>query len=130
MSLMTSSELDAQSEGTVPQLLFRYRPFRDEYDSLRKILINNEWYLGSRQNFDDETDCVLTGIVRDRDHIRGLMTENYGALTAARENEIERFLADPDGERRAVADVQKYINDVGILCLSELYDDPELWRTY
>jgi hypothetical protein len=48
MSLMTSSELDAQSEGTVPQLLFRYRPFRDEYDSLRKILINNEWYLGSR----------------------------------------------------------------------------------
>lgn len=131
MSLKDSTPMmDAKLEDTVPRLLFRYRPFRDEHDSLRKILLNNEWYFGSRRDFDDQADCVLTGVVRDPSHIRGLMTKAFGPLTADRESQIEQYLADPDGERRTVADVQEYINNVGILCLSELYDDPELWRIY
>jgi hypothetical protein len=130
MPLMSSSDLDAQPEATVPRLLFRYRPFRNEHDSLRKILVANEWYFGSRQDFDDQADCVLTGVVLDRNHIRDLMVKAFGPLTADRESQIEQYLADPEGERRTIADVQKYINDVGILCLSELYDDPELWRVY
>ena len=28
-----------------------------------KILVHNEWYFGSRQDFDDQADCVLTGVV-------------------------------------------------------------------
>ena len=66
----------------------------------------------------------------DRNHIRDLMVKAFGPLTTDRESQIEQYLADPDGESRTIADVQKYINDVGILCLSELYDDPELWRVY
>jgi len=130
MPLMSSSDPDAQPEETVPRFLFRYRPFRDEHDSLRKILVNNEWYFGSRQDFDDQADCKLTGVLLDRDHIRNLMVKAFGPLTPNRENQVEQYLADPDGERRTIADVQKYINDVGILCLSELCDDPELWRIY
>jgi hypothetical protein len=129
MSIKDSTTvMGAKPEDTVPRLLFRYRPFRDEHDSLRKLLLNNEWYFGSRQNFDDQADCELTGVVLDRKHIRDLMIKAFGPLTADRETQIEQFLANPDGERRAVAEIQKYINDVGILCLSESYDDPELWR--
>jgi hypothetical protein len=57
MSIKDSTTvMGAKPEDTVPRLLFRYRPFRDEHDSLRsKLLLNNEWYFGSRQNFDDQT---------------------------------------------------------------------------
>jgi hypothetical protein len=35
-------------EYTVPKYLFRYRPFEDQFESVRRILVNNEWYSGSR----------------------------------------------------------------------------------
>ncbi len=49
-------------EYSIPKYLFRYRPFEDQFDSLRRILVNNEWYFGSRVAFDDQDDCKLPGI--------------------------------------------------------------------
>ncbi len=61
--------------------------------------------------------------------MRSLMAKKDGGLTKDREDEIERFLADPvEAERRTVDEVQGYVNRAGILCLSELHEDPELWR--
>jgi hypothetical protein len=117
-------------EYTVPKYLFRYRSFKDRFDSLRRILAKNEWYFGSRLVFDDQDDCKLPGILLDRDSMRSLLAKKDGKLTKAREDEIERFLADPSAERRTVEEVQDYVNRVGILCLSELHEDPELWRIY
>lgn len=118
-------------EYSIPKYLFRYRPFEDQFDSLRRILVNNEWYFGSRVAFDDQDDCKLPGILMDRDYMRSLMAKKDGGLTKDREDEIERFLADPvEAERRTVDEVQGYVNRAGILCLSELHEDPELWRIY
>lgn len=117
-------------QDTVPKYLFRYRAFDDPNDSVRRILLNNEWYFGSRLKFNDQSDCVLPGILLDSDYMRSLMAKKDGKLTKEREDEIGRFLADPSAERRTVEEVQGYVNSVGILCLSELHEDPELWREY
>src|SRR5580692_4730047 len=112
-------------EYSIPKYLFRYRPFEDQFDSLRRILVNNEWYFGSRVAFDDQDDCKLPGILMDRDYMRSLMAKKDGGLTKDREDKIERFLADPvEAERRTVDEVQGYVNRAGILCLSELHEDP------
>src|SRR5258708_5877170 len=117
-------------DNTVPKYLFRYRPFKDPYDSLRRILVNNEWYFGSRLDFDDQNDCKLPGILIDRDHLRGVMARKDGGLTKAREDEIERYLANPKAKEQTLEAVQGFVNRVGILCLSELHDRPELWKIY
>ena len=72
----------------------------------------------------------MPGILLDRDYMSSLMAKRDGKLTKDREDEIERFLADPSAERRTVEEVQGYVNRVGILCLSELHEDPELWKEY
>jgi hypothetical protein len=118
-------------DNTVPKYLFRYRSFADRYDSLRRILVNNEWYFGSRVDFDDQADCKLPGILIDRDHLRRVMAKKDGGkLSEAREKEIEQFLANPKSPDGTLAAVQKYVDSVGILCLSELHEDPELWKIY
>jgi hypothetical protein len=117
-------------ENPVPRYLFRYLAFQDEYNSLRKILLNNEWYFNSRTNFDDQDDCRLPGLLVDRGHLREMMAKNAGGLTQAREREIEQFLADPDAATRTTAEIQSYVNNVGILCISELGNHPALWRAY
>jgi hypothetical protein len=114
-------------ENTVPRSLFRYVPFQNNFDSLRRVLESNQWYFGSCANFDDGDDSRLPGVRLDRDHLRGMMARSDGRLT---EREIEQFLRDPDAARRVTADVQNYINGVGILCLSEVGNDPALWRDY
>ncbi len=53
-----------------------------------------------------------------------------GDLTKDRADEIERFLANPRAEEQTLEAVQGFVNRVGILCLSELHDRPELWRIY
>ena len=121
---------DKPEDNTVPKYLFRYRSFKDPYDSRRRILVNNEWYFGSRLDFDDQADCKLPGILIDRDHLRGVMAKKDGGLTNARAEEIERFLANPKAEEQTLEAVQGFVNGVGILCLSELHDHPELWRIY
>jgi len=117
-------------DNTVPKYVFRYRSFNDPYDSLRRILLKNEWYFGSRLDFDDQADCKLPGILIYRDHLRSVMAKKDGGLTKAREDEIERFLADPKAQAQTLEAVQGFVNRVGILCLSELHDQPELWRIY
>jgi hypothetical protein len=117
-------------EPTLPQFLYRYRAIQDGYDSLRKILAENRWYFGSRVNFDDQEDCVVPGITIDRDYLEGFTLNARGALSLADLNRIEQFVADPEAEKRVVAEMQGYVDNVGILCLTELDDDPELWQRY
>ena len=105
-------------------------PFQNEFDSLRKILESNQWYFGSCANFDDDDDSRVPGVLVDGDHLREMMARLDGRLTAAREKEIGQFLRDPEAARRVAADVQNYVNSVGILCLSEVGNDPALWRAY
>lgn len=116
------------SDQTMPRFLYRYRAYQDDHDSLRKILVKNRWYFGSRTKFDDEDDSVLPGVlVDDRDHLEKLVRAVGGTLTTG---QIDQFLADPHAERNVTTEVQGYIDRLGILCLSELDDDPELWRLY
>jgi hypothetical protein len=119
-----------ESEATVPRFLYRYRALDDRFDSLQKILLNNLWYLGSRKDFDDQEDMVLPGVVLRREHLRDLAIEKNGNLTADIESQIEQYLADPLSERRTTAAIQKDLDEVGILCLSEQPDNRELWRIY
>jgi hypothetical protein len=122
--------VETDSVPTIPRFLHRYRAFRDEYDSLRKILAENRWYLGSRVNFDDQEDCLVPGVIVDRSYLEKLMRTQYGTLTPALRSQIKQLLADPQAEKRVTADMQGYVDNVGILCLSELDDDSELWRIY
>jgi hypothetical protein len=119
-----------ESGDTVPRVLFRYRALHDRFDSVKKILLHNLWYLGSRKDFDDQKDMVLPGVVLDREHLRELAIRKNGNLTADIESQIEQFLADPKAEQRTVAEIQNDLDDVGILCLSEEANNPKLWKLY
>lgn len=88
-----------------PRLLYKYRPFVDQHDSVRKILAQNNWWFGSRQSFDDEDDFVFPG-VEDDPRLIGLDLE------------------------RAKTDMQDVLDKTGVLCLSESPKDPDLWRRY
>jgi hypothetical protein len=122
--------VEACSDETIPRFLYRYRAFRDRYDSLRKILVENHWYFGSRREFDDQRDCVVPGVVIDRDHLERIVRSNDENPKTEREQQLEQFLADPGAERKVTAAVQGYIDEVGILCLSELDDNSKLWGLY
>ena len=122
--------VQSDAEPTIPRFLYRYRAFRDEHDSLRKILQANLWYFGSRVNFDDQQDCIVSGIELNREFLEDLLPLRDGALSAGQVNQIEQFLSDPDAARRVAGEMQGYVDKVGILCLSELDDDSELWRIY
>lgn len=122
--------MPTNSEATIPKFLYRYRAFQDNYDSLRKILQENLWYFGSRVNFDDQEDCIVSGIELDRGYLENLLRARKGPLSAEQLNRIEQFLSDPDAGKRVVAETQGYVDNVGILCLSELDDSSELWRIY
>ena len=118
-------------KDTVQKYLFRYRAYGDAYDSLRRILQNNEWYFGSRKNFNDTQDCRVPGVIIDRAHLRRMMAKKDGGrLSKARRSEIEQYLSDPAAEQRTLTAVQQYVDSVGILCLSELPDHPKLWGEY
>ncbi len=118
------------SEPTIPRFLYRYRAFGDAYDSLRKILQENRWYFGSRGNFDDQEDCIVSGVKISREYLERLLRSRYGTASAEQLSRMKQFLADPDAGNRLVAEMQGYVDNVGILCLSELDDESELWRMY
>jgi hypothetical protein len=122
--------VETESVPTIPRFLHRYRAVKDDFDSLRKILVENRWYFGSRVNFDDQEDCVVPGVTVDRSYLEKLARTHFGTLTPELRIQIEQLLADPQAEKRAKADLQGSIDNVGILCLSELDDDSELWRIY
>jgi hypothetical protein len=58
------------------------------------------------------------------------MAGRFGSLTAAREKEINRFLRDANAAARVARQVQNYVNNVGILCLSEVGNLSTLWKEY
>ena len=118
------------SEPTIPRFLYRYRALHDGYDSLRKILQENRWYFGSRVNFDDQEDCILSGVKIDREYLEHVARTRDGTLSARQLNRIQQLVGDPEAGTRIVAEMQGYVDNVGILCLSELDDDTELWRKY
>src|SRR5260370_33381653 len=88
-----------------PRLLYKYRPFADQNDSVRKILSQNNWWFGSRMSFDDDEDFIFPGVEDDR-RLVGLDLE------------------------RARTDMQDVLDKTGVFCLSESPKDPDLWRPY
>jgi hypothetical protein len=88
-----------------PRLLYKYRPFADVNDSVRKILVQNNWWFGSRRSFDDEKDFIFPGVEHDP------------------------RLAGSDLER-AKTEMQEVLDNTGVFCLSESPRDPDLWRRY
>jgi hypothetical protein len=65
-----------------------------------------------------------------RDHLRSLAIERNGSLTDEVETQIEQYLRDPLSERRTTEAIQKDLDEVGILCLSEEPYNRELWKRY
>jgi hypothetical protein len=107
-------------------VLYRYRQFSDEFDSLHRMLSQNLWWFGSRTGFDDELDCVLGGITLTRAAIERKVRESGGV-----ESDLREALSDLALHARVPKLVQKQVIDsIGILCLSEFGDHPKLWRDY
>ena len=115
-------------KDTVQKYLFRYRAYGDAYDSLRRILQNNEWYFGSRKNFND-----TPGLSRTRSNNRSCPPPSHDGEEGRRQTEQSAQVGNrtvPFGsaaEQRTLTAVQQYVDSVGILCLSELPDHPKLW---
>jgi hypothetical protein len=106
--------------------LYRYRPFRDQFNSLQRMLSENLWWFGSRTGFDDELDCVLGGTMITNSEIERKVRESGGT-----ESGLHNALNDPSLAARVQRSVQKQaIDSIGNLCLSDLPDDPQLWREY
>jgi hypothetical protein len=95
----------AKKELIPPKLVYKYRPFADPNDSVRRMLALNMWWFGSRRYFDDSEDFVFPGVRNDRQ------------------------LAPYDLER-AQADMQEVLDKTGVFCLSERADHPQLWSLY
>jgi hypothetical protein len=72
---------------------------------------------------------VVPGVVLVAEHIRKVAKKKNGN-SAAVESQIEQYLKDPLSERRTTAAIQKDLDEIGILCLSEEPDNRELWKIY
>jgi hypothetical protein len=114
----------------LPKYLYRYLRYRNEFDSLRQALKHNNWWFGSRANFDDEDDSRLPGIVIDGENLREMNEEFYGAIDSESEQRISTFLQDPESGAKATIAVQGFIDRVGMLCLSETPNSQEMWNLY
>jgi hypothetical protein len=88
-----------------PRSLYKYRPFADPHGSIRKMMISNCWWFGSRRSFDDDEDLIFPGVEDDR-RLAGLDLE------------------------RVKGEMQNVINETGVFCLSESPKDPDLWKRY
>ncbi|MDB5107685.1 MAG: hypothetical protein JWM69_626 [Candidatus Binatus sp.] len=90
------------------------------------MLSENLWWFGSRSGFDDKLDCVLGGVVLTRANIEQRVRESGG-----NEEDLRKALNDSSLSYRVPISVQEQsIDSTGILCLSELGDDPRLWHDY
>jgi len=120
-----------EEESTTGQntvyFLYRYQRFSDEFHSLQRMLSENLWWFGSRTGFDDKLfDCVLGGATLTLAGIERTVRESGGTELA-----IRNALNDSSLPVRIPRSVQKNsIDTIGILCLSELPDHPQLWREY
>ena len=126
LRMQTGPPIEEKSARGTVYFLYRYRPFRDDFDSLRRILSENLWWFGSRTGFDDELDSVLGGIKLTRADIERKVRESGGT-----ESDLRKALNDSTLAIRVPRSVQKQsIDSIGILCLSELPDHPRLWSEY
>jgi hypothetical protein len=98
------SNLIARYKRPVRRCLFRFSRVEDQFSSLRKVLEENNWFFSSRRYFDDQDDMVMPEV-----RIRGVPEET---LLRAREN------------------LQRLWNDMGVLCFSEVWNDPRMWSLY
>jgi hypothetical protein len=115
-----------ETDGGLVQFLCRYRPFTDEFNSSERILSENLWWFASRTGFDDTLDCVLGGTKLTSRGIEQIVRESGGT-----DLDVRKALNDSSLSKRVPNAVQRNsIDTVGILCLSELLDDPKLWRDY
>ncbi len=103
---------------------------RDDFDSLRRILTENLWYFGSRADFDDKLDCIVPGVVISRQFLERLVVSREGFTTESWRSRVDMMASDPDAGDSVAVRVQQDVDHVGMLCLSELDDDSELWRLY
>jgi hypothetical protein len=88
-----------------PKLVYKYRPFADPHDSIRRMLAQNRWWFGSRKNFDDSADFVFPGIR----HNRRLVAYDLACAKAA---------------------MQEVLDNTGVFCRSERADHAKLWSLY
>jgi hypothetical protein len=51
--------LVSQYGRPTPRYLYRYTPIQDKYGSLRRALVDNQWYFNSRVKFDDQKDMII-----------------------------------------------------------------------
>ncbi len=106
--------------------LCRYRSFTDEFNSSERILSENLWWFAPRTGFDDTLDCVLGGAKLTAKGIEQIVRESGGT-----DLDVRKAVNDSSLSKRVPTSVQRNsIDTFGILCLSELLDDPKLWHDY
>jgi len=113
-----------------PNRLYRYRVASETM--LRPILEENVLYFASPKRFNDPHDCRVPAVFFESvDDIRvyydRLLRENCPTMqTHERYDRIEQLIRDRGWEKVA-AQIQKEIDNAGMLCLTENCDNARMW---
>ncbi len=139
-----------------PEFLYRYRSLRTDEDRahVERILVAQQIRFSSAANFNDPYDCKVSRRrdVSDAD-VRSRLTmrcraELRSRIEAKHKNRVEKIFADGPSEseveqyveelwpsRNKIIDddenlIQKYLDNSGLLSLSEVDDDILMWSHY
>jgi len=116
-----------------PSHLYRYRLANETV--LRPILEKNVLYFASPNRFNDPHDCCVPAVFfKSEDDIRvycdRLLREKLPTMpTHERHQRIEQLILNRGWEKVA-AQVQNEIDNAGMLCLTENWDNARMWDNY
>jgi hypothetical protein len=116
-----------------PSVLYKYRGFeRDESkEQLRSILVDHKLFFSSRTKFNDPFDCLVPSF-KDVPHplIKRFIQRRSRELGIASDrNEARRFYQNFNLDIFQ-EDIQRDVNKIGILCLTEDPLDMLMWGHY
>jgi hypothetical protein len=131
------------AEGETPQQfetipIYKYQAFPPDPDKrawLKDILVEHKLFFASRKDFNDPFDCVVPSFLQ----IPGTFVKRYAEEFVAKkfpqdhpvEQDIKICRLMSVGALRGMhADIQKDIDQAGIVCFSKVRDDILMWAHY
>jgi hypothetical protein len=126
----------------IPGFLYKYCKLNeDKSEWIQRIFTHNEIYFASPEQFNDPFDCRVQASfdATDNDweeYLDVMMKDRHPELDYKERAAFVRqlmnsgWLEDPGPKQKIVRDVQDAINEIGVLCLSEVRDDILMWSHY
>jgi Protein of unknown function (DUF2971) len=126
-----------------PEYLYQYRPITGEkFGYLKRLLLNNELYLGSSARFNDPFDSKIDidfsgARLQDwrRIFTKGVKRMQPNLSYSKRNEEVTKIMMrklyqDPARRQAVIDDVQSHMHRVGVACFSEVPDSILMWSHY